>query len=339
MKAVVYDTYGSPDVLELREIDEPVVRDDQVLVRVCATSLNPADWHIMRGLPYLVRLVIGLRKPSKTAVLGNDIAGEVVEVGKNVTRFRPADEVFGRTRASARPDRRDAVATGGCAEYACVSDDLPVPKPVNLTFEQAAAVPLAALTALQALRDKGGVQPEQKVLINGASGGVGTFAVQIAQSFGADVTGVCSTKNLAMVRSIGADRVIDYTQKDFTKSGQRYDLILDTMDRSLPDLRHALTRRGALVIIGGSAGRWINGLGRESKVRALSPFVGQRLQPFLTKWNQQGLHALKELIEAGKVTPVIDRAYPLSEAPEAIRYLEGGHARGKIVITVRGAGD
>jgi len=190
MKAVVYDTYGSADVLELREIHKPVVRDDQVLVKVRATSLNPADWHIMRGLPYLVRLIIGLRKPSKAAVLGSDIAGQVAAVGKNVTRFRPADEVFGRTRAAARPDRRDAVAAGGCAEYACVSDDLLVPKPANLTFEQAAAVPMAALTALQALRDKGGVQPGQKVLINGASGGVSTFAVQIAKSFGANVTGV-----------------------------------------------------------------------------------------------------------------------------------------------------
>jgi NADPH:quinone reductase-like Zn-dependent oxidoreductase len=334
VKAVVYDSYGSPDVLALREIDQPVVRDDQVLLRIRAASLNAADWHLMRGLPYLVRLINGLRKPSKTTALGGDLAGQVESVGKNVTQFRTGDEVFGRTRAAIRPDRRDAIATGGCAEYACVSDDLLVPKPANLTFEQAAAVPLAGLTALQALRDKGGIQSRQKVLINGASGGVGTFAVQIAKSFGADVTGVCSTSNMDMVRSIGADQVIDYTHEDFTKSGQRYDLILDIGDRSLSDLRRTLTPRGTLVIIGGSAGRWINGLGRESKVRVLSPFVSQRLQPFLTKWNQQDLHVLKELIEAGKVTPVIDRTYPLSEAPEAIRYLEGGHARGKIVITV-----
>jgi NADPH:quinone reductase-like Zn-dependent oxidoreductase len=334
VKAVVYDTYGSPDVLRLTEIDQPVARDDQVLLRVRATSVNAADWHLMRGLPYLVRLINGLRKPSKATVLGSDIAGQVEAVGKDVTRFRPGDEVFGRTRAALRPDRRDVVAAGGCAEYACVSDDVLVPKPANLTFEQAAAVPLAALTALQALRDKGGVQPGQNVLINGASGGVGTFAVQTAKSFGADVTGVCSTSNTDMVRSIGADQVIDYTQEDFTKSGQRYDLILDIGDRSLSDLRRALTPKGALVIIGGSAGRWINGLGRENKVRVLSPFVSQRLQPFLTKWNRQDLHVLKELIEAGKVTPVIDRTYPLSEAPEAIRYLEGGHARGKVVITV-----
>ena len=334
MKAVVYDTYGSPDVLELAEIDEPVVRDDQVLVRVRAASVNPADWHFMRGLPYLVRMINGLRKPRKATVLGSDMAGQVEAVGKNVTRFRPGDEVFGRTRAAHRPDRRAAVATGGCAEYACVSDDLLELKPANLTFEQAAAVPLAALSALQALRDKGNVRPGQKVLINGASGGVGTFAVQIAKSFGAEVTGVCSTRNVDMVRSIGTDQVIDYTQDDFTKSGQRYDLILDNGDRSLSDCRHALTRKGTLVVIGGSAGRWIDGLGRANKARVLSPFVSQRLHPFLTRWSKQDLHVVKDLIEAGKVTPVIDRTYPLSEAPEAIRHLEGGHARGKIVSTV-----
>jgi NADPH:quinone reductase-like Zn-dependent oxidoreductase len=334
VKAVIYDTYGSPDVLALREIDKPLVRDDQVLVRVCATSLNPADWHLMRGLPYLVRLINGLRKPSKATVLGGDVAGQVEAVGKNVTRFSPGDEVFGRTRAAIRPDRRDAVATGGCAEYACVIEDVLVPKPANLTFEQAAAVPLAALTALQALRDKGDLQPGQKVLINGASGGVGTFVVQIAKSFGAYVTGVCGSSNVDMVRSIGADQVTDYTQEDFTTSGQRYDLILDIGDRSLSDLRRALAPRGTLVTIGGSAGRWIDGLGRENKLRVLSPFVSQRLQPFLTKWNQPDLQALKELIEAVKVTPVIDRAYTLSEAPDAMRYLERGHARGKIVLTV-----
>ena len=334
MKAVVYDTYGSPDVLVLKEIDQPVVGDDQVLVRVCATSLNPADWHFMRGLPYLVRLINGLRKPSKATVLGSDIAGRVEAVGKDVTRVRSGDEVFGRTRSAHRPDRRDVVAAGGCAEYACVTEDVLVPKPANLSFEQAAAVPLAALTALQALRDTGRMQPGQRVLINGASGGVGTFAVQIAKSLGADVTGVCSTSNLEMVRSIGADQVIDYSQEDFTKSGQRYDLILDLGDRSLSSLRRALTPKGALVTIGGSAGRWINGLGRQNKLHLLSPFVSERLQPFLTRWNQQDLHVLKELIEAGKVTPVIDRTYPLSEAREAMRHLERGHARGKIVITV-----
>jgi NADPH:quinone reductase-like Zn-dependent oxidoreductase len=334
MRAVVYDRYGSPDVLKLTEIDEPVVRDDQVLVRVRAASVNPADWHFMRGLPYLVRMINGLRRPRKATVLASDLAGQVEAVGKNVTRFRPGDQVFGRTRAAHRPDRRAEVATGGCAEYACVPDDLLGLKPANLTFEQAAAVPLAALTALQALRDKGSLQAGQKVLINGASGGVGTFAVQIARSFGAEVTGVCSTPNVDMVRSIGAGQVIDYTQQDFTKSGQRYDLILDTGDRSLSDCRRALTPKGTLVVIGGSAGRWIDGLGRANKARALSPFVSQRLHPFLTKWSRQDLNLVKELIEAGKVTPVIDRTYPLSQAPEAIRHLEGGHARGKIVITV-----
>ena len=334
MKAIVYGRYGSPDVLELTDIDQPVVRDDQVLVRVRAASVNPADWHFIRGLPYLVRMINGLRKPRKPTVLASDMAGQVEAVGKNVTRFRPGDQVFGRTRAAHRPDRRAAVAAGGCAEYACVPDDLLELKPASLTFEQAAAVPLAALTALQALRDKGNIQPGQKVLINGASGGVGTFAVQIAKSFGAEVTGVCSTTNMDMVRSAGADHVIDYTQDDFTKSGQRYDLILDTGDRSLSDCRRALTPKGTLVVIGGSAGHWIDGLGRANRARVLSPFVSQRLHPFLTKWNRQDLHAVKDLIEAGKVTPVIDRTYPLNEAPDAIRYLEGGHARGKIVITV-----
>ena len=334
MKAIVYGTYGSPDVLELTDIDQPVVRDDQVLVRVRAASVNPADWRFMRGLPYLVRMINGLRKPRKATVLASDMAGQVEAAGKNVTRFRPGDQVFGRTRAAHRPDRHATVATGGCAEYACVPDDLLELKPANLTFEQAAAVPLAALTALQALRDKGNIQPGQKVLINGASGGVGTFAVQIAKSFGAEVTGVCSTRNMDMVRSAGADHVIDYTQDDFTKSGQRYDLILDTGDRSLSDCRRALTPKGTLIVIGGSAGRWIDGLGRANKARVLSPFVSQRLRPFLTKWDNHDLHIVKDLIEAGKVTPVIDRTYPLNEAPEAIRYLEGGHARGKIVITI-----
>jgi len=244
MRAVVYDRYGSPDVLKLTEIDKPVVRDDQVLVRVRAASVNPADWHFMRGLPYLVRMINGLRRPRKATVLASDLAGQVEAVGKNVTRFRPGDQVFGRTRAAHRPDRRAEVATGGCAEYACVPDDLLGLKPANLTFEQAAAVPLAALTALQALRDKGSLQAGQKVLINGASGGVGTFAVQIARSFGAEVTGVCSTPNVDMVRSIGAGQVIDYTQQDFAKDGRRYDLILDAGDRSLSDLRCALTPKG-----------------------------------------------------------------------------------------------
>jgi NADPH:quinone reductase-like Zn-dependent oxidoreductase len=323
MKAIVQDEYGPPDVLELREIDKPVVEDDQVLVCVHATSANPADWHFMRGVPYIMRPQSGLGKP-KNSVLGRDIAGRVEAVGKDVTRFRPGDEVFAN------------VETGGFAEYACVSEGLLAPKPPNLTFEQAAAVPLAALTALQGLRDAGRVQPGQKVLIIGASGGVGTFAVQIAKSFGADVTGVCSTRNLEMVRSLGADHVIDYTQDDFTQNGRKYDLIFQLAGtRSPSECRRALTSQGTLVLSSGeSDGRWLGPVDRIIKAVVLSPFVSQKLGTFLAKPNKEDLQFLKELIEAGKVTPVIDRTYSLSEVPEAIRYLEEGHARGKVVITV-----
>jgi NADPH:quinone reductase-like Zn-dependent oxidoreductase len=323
MKAIVQDEYGPPDVLELREIDKPVVEDDQVLVRVHASSANPADWHFMRGVPYIMRPQSGLGKP-KNSVLGRDIAGRVEAVGKDVTRFRPGDEVFAN------------VETGGFAEYACVSEGLLAPKPPNLTFEQAAAVPLAALTALQGLRDAGRVQPGQKVLIIGASGGVGTFAVQIAKSFGADVTGVCSTRNLEMVRSLGADHVIDYTQDDFTQNGRKYDLIFQLAGtRSPSECRRALTSQGTLVLSSGeSDGRWLGPVDRIIKAVVLSPFVSQKLGTFLAKPNKEDLQFLKELIEAGKVTPVIDRTYSLSEVPEAIRYLEEGHARGKVVITV-----
>jgi NADPH:quinone reductase-like Zn-dependent oxidoreductase len=323
MKAIVYHEYGSPDVLELREIDKPVVEDDEVLVRVRAASANPADWHFMRGQPYIMRPQSGLRRP-RNSVLGRDISGQVEAVGKDVTRFRPGDEVFGD------------VETAGFAEYRCVTEGFLGPKPANLTFEQAAAVPLAALTALQGLRDAGQVQPEQKVLIIGASGGVGTFAVQIAKWLGADVTGVCSTRNVEMVRSLGADHVIDYTQEDFTQSGQKYDLILQLAGtRSPSDCRRALTPKGTLVLSSGeSDGRWIGPVDRIIKAVALSPFVSQKLGSFLAKPNEEDLQFLKELIEAGKVKPVIDRRYPLSEAPEAIRYLEEGHARGKVVITV-----
>jgi NADPH:quinone reductase-like Zn-dependent oxidoreductase len=323
MKAVVQDKYGPPHVLELREIDKPVVKDDEVLVRVRAASANPADWHFMRGLPYIMRPQAGLGKP-KNSVLGRDIAGQVERVGKDVTRYRPGDEVFAN------------VETGGFAEYACVSEGFVGLKPANLTVEQAAAVPLAALTALQGLRDAGQLQPEQKVLIIGASGGVGTFAVQIAKSFGAEVTGVCSTKNVEMVRSLGADHVIDYTQEDFTQSGQKYDLIFQLAGtRSPSDCRRALTSKGTLLLSSGeSRGRLIGPVGRMIKAAVLSPFVSQKLGAFLAKPNQDDLQFLKELIEAGKVKPVIDRTYPLSEAPDAIRYLEEGHARGKVVITV-----
>jgi NADPH:quinone reductase-like Zn-dependent oxidoreductase len=323
MKAIVQDRYGSPDVLELREIDKPVVKDDEVLVRVRAASANPADWHYMRGLPYIMRPQAGLGKP-KNNVLGRDVAGQVEAVGKAVTTFRLGDEVFAN------------VETGGFAEYACVSEGFLEPKPANLTFEQAAAVPLAALTALQGLRDAGRVHPKQKVLIIGASGGVGTFAVQIAKSFGAEVTGVCSTRNVEMVRSLGADDVIDYTHRDFTQSGQKYDLIFQLAGtRSPSDCRRALTSKGTLVVSSGeSDGRWIGPVDRMIKASVLSPFVSQKLGSFLAKPNKDDLRFLKELIEDGKLKPVIDRTYPLSEAPDAIRYLEEGHARGKVVITV-----
>jgi NADPH:quinone reductase-like Zn-dependent oxidoreductase len=323
MKAIVQDEYGSPDVLELREIDQPVVKDDEALVRVHATSANPADWHFMRGLPYVMRPQAGLRKP-KNGVLGRDIAGQVEAVGQDVTRFRPGDEVFAN------------VERGGFAEYACVSEGLLVLKPANLTFEQAAAVPLAALTALQGLRDAGQVQPGQKVLIIGASGGVGTFAVQIAKALGADVTAVCSTRNVELVRSIGADHVIDYIENDFTESGQKYDLILQLAGtRSPSDCRRVLASKGTLLLSSGeSDGRWIGPVDRIIKAAVLSPFVSQKLRPFLAKPDQDDLQFLKELIEAGKVKPVIDRTYSLGGAPAAIRYLEEGHARGKVVITV-----
>jgi NADPH:quinone reductase-like Zn-dependent oxidoreductase len=323
MKAIVQDRYGSPDVLELKEIDKPVAKDNEVLVRVQAASANPADWHLMRGDPYIARLQMGLLKP-KNKVLGRDVAGTVEAVGKNATQFQPGDEVY------AEAD------TGSFAEYTCVSKDVVGLKPANLTFEQAAAVPLAAVTALQGLRDVGQVQPMQKVLIIGASGGVGTFAVQIAKRFGADVTGVCSTRNVEMVRSLGADHVIDYTQEDFTQGGQKYDLIFQLAGTRSPlDYRRALTPKGTLVLTSGeSSGHLIGPVGRIIKAVLLSPFVSQKLGSFLAKPSKDDLQFLKELIEAGKVTPVIDRTYPLREVPEAIRYLEEGHARGKVVITV-----
>jgi NADPH:quinone reductase-like Zn-dependent oxidoreductase len=326
MKALVYERYGPPDVLELREVDKPVVGDDEVLVRVHATSVNPVDWHTMTGTPYLVRLESGLRKP-KREVLGVDFAGTVEAVGRNVQRFQPGDEVFGA---------RD----GAFAEYVCVREDRAVAlKPANVTFEQAAAVPVAALSALQGLRDKGQIQQGQKVLINGGSGGVGTFAVQIAKSFGAEVTGVCSTRNVDTVRSIGADHVIDYTQEDFTQGGHRYDLILDIAgNRSWSDYRRVLDEKATVVVVGGpKKGRWIGPLSQVVKLR-LSSLGGSRrvVAPFLAKMNKEDLVVLQELLEAGTVTPVIDRQYELSELREALRYLGEGHARGKVVVTVLG---
>jgi NADPH:quinone reductase-like Zn-dependent oxidoreductase len=316
MKAIVQNEYGSPDVFELKEINKPVVKDDEVLVRVYAAALHAGDYFTMRGVPYMVRMVAGWPKP-KNYVPGFDVAGHVEAVGKNVTRFQPGDEVFG-------------ACNGTCAEYACAGEDKFVLKPANLTFEQAAAIPTSALAALHGLRDAGKVQPGQKVLINGASGGVGTFAVQIAKSLGAEVTGVCSTRNVDMIRSIGADHVIDYTQEDFTQSGQRYDLILDNVgNHSFSDCRRALTSQGTLIPNTGHAG-----MGYVVKAFVLSAFVRQQGGPFISMPNNEDLVVLKELVEAGKVKPVIDRTYPLSETPEAIGYIGEGHARGKVVITI-----
>jgi NADPH:quinone reductase-like Zn-dependent oxidoreductase len=328
MKAIVRDTYGSADVLELRDIDTPVVGDAEVLVRVHAAGVDQGVWHVMAGLPYPIRLAgYGLRAP-KTPVLGADVAGVVEAVGNDVTRFRPGDEVFG-------------IGTGSFAGHALARADKLAPKPAKLTFEQAAAVAISGLTALQAVRDHGKVQPGQQVLIIGASGGVGTYAVQVAKAFGAEVTGVCSTAKVDMVRSIGADHVIDYTQDDFADSGQRYDVIIDIGgNASLARLRRALTPKGTLVIAGGETdGRWLGGTDRQLRALALSPFVGQKLGTFVSREKHEDMLVLKELIEAGKVTPVIDRTYPLGDVPEAIRYLRAGRARGKVVITVRGAGD
>ncbi len=327
MSAIVQDTYGSADVLELRDIDTPVVGDDDVLVRVHAASAHIGDWHIMTGLPYMLRIIartsgFGLRAP-KASVRGQDFAGRVEAVGKDVTRFQPGDEVFG-------------TCDGSFAEYATARQDKVAPKPANLTFEQAATVPTSGFAALQALRDKGRVRPGQKVLIIGAGGAVGTFAVQIAKAFGAHVTGVCSTSKVDLVRSIGADEVIDYTRVDFADSGQHYDLILATAGaRTLSQLRRALTPRGTLVIVGAEGGgRWFGGFDRSLRAPMLSPFVSQKLRMLASKENGEDLVVLKELIETGKVTPVIDKTYPLSEVPEAMRHLEAGHARGKVVITV-----
>jgi NADPH:quinone reductase-like Zn-dependent oxidoreductase len=323
MKAIVRDTYGSPDVLELRDIDRPEIADEEVLVRVHAAGVGRDVWHVMTGLPYPIRLAgYGLRAP-KNPVIGSDVAGVVEALGKDVSRFQPGDEVFG-------------IGKGSYAEYVCAREDKLAHKPANLTFEQAAVVAISGLTALQALRDHGKVRPGQEVLVIGASGGVGTFAVQVAKAFGAHVTGVCSTTKVDMVRSIGADHVIDYTQEDFAEGDQRYDLILDIGgNSSLSRLRRALTPEGTLVITGGETdGRWLGGTDRQIRALMLSPFVGQKLGTFVSSENHEDMIVLKELIEAGKVTPVIDRTYPLSEVPEAIRYLEEGHARGKVVITV-----
>ena len=323
MKAIVQDTYGSADVLELRDIGKPEIASDGVLVCVHAAGVDRGVWHLTTGLPYPVRLAgYGLCAP-KTPVPGTNMAGVVAAVGHEVTRFQPGDEVFG-------------IGKGAFAEYARAPENKLAPKPANLTFEQAAAVPVSGLTALQGLRDHGRVQPGQEVLITGASGGVGTFAVQLAKVFGAQVTGVCSTTKGNLVRSLGAGDVIDYTREDFADGKRRYDVILDIGGNpSLSRLRRALAPEGTLVIAGGeTGGRWLGGTDRQLRALLLSRFVSQQLTTFLCNENHEDLLVLKELIEAGKITPVIDRSYPLSEAPKAIRYLEQGHARGKVVITV-----
>jgi NADPH:quinone reductase-like Zn-dependent oxidoreductase len=324
MKAIVQDKYGSAEVLHLRANSKPAIGEHDVLVRVRAAAVNPADWAIMGGLPYIARPapMYGLRTP-KNGIRGTDVAGQVEAVGSAVTLFRPGDEVFGWCR-------------GAFAEYAAASEDGLVVKPANLTFEQAATLPMAGSVALQALRDHGDFHVGQKVLVNGASGGIGTFAVQIARSLGAEVTGVCSTSNVDMVRSIGADHVIDYTRVDFTKSGERYDFILDNIsNRSLSDLRRVLTPTGMLVPNGGQfQNRWFSSAGRLIKAMVSFRFVSQRLGRFVVAQKHDDLIALKELIDAGKVTPVIDRTYPLSQTAAAMDYVGTGHARGKVVISV-----
>jgi NADPH:quinone reductase-like Zn-dependent oxidoreductase len=323
MKAIVYTKYGSPDNLELKDVEKPTPKDDEVLIKVHAASVNSGDLHLLRADPFLTRLYSGLLKP-KFNILGADIAGQVEAVGKTVKQFKPGDEVFGDI---------SACSWGGFAEYVCARENALVLKPANISFEEAAAVPMAAVTALQGLREKGNIQPGQKVLINGASGGVGTFAVQIAKSFGAEVTGICSTRNLDVVRSIGADHVVDYTQVDFTQNGQHYDLVIAANGyHPISDYRRALSPKGTYVMTGGSTvqlseamfqGAWISMTG------------SQKMGNLLAKPNQKDLAFMKELLEAGKVVPVIDKRYPLSDVPEAIRYLEAGHAQGKVVINVQ----
>ena len=322
MKAIVIEKYGSPDVLQFKEVERPTPNDNQVLVRVQAASANPLDWHLMRGEPFIARLMgTGLLKP-KSSKVGADVAGRVEAVGKDVTQFKPGDEVFG-------------TCNGSFAEYACAREDRLALKPANVSFEEAAAIPVAATTALQGLRNKGRIQPGQKLLVNGASGGVGTFAVQIAKSYGTEVTGVCSTRNLDLVRKIGADHVVDYTQEDFTKNEQqRYDLIFDAVgNRSVSDYKRALKRGGTCAVAGFSS------MPRMFEHSALGPLMSKTGNKKvggmgMAKINQNDLVFLKQLVEAQKVRPVIDRRYPLSETADAIRYLEAGHAQGKVVIAV-----
>ena len=320
MKAIVYCDYGSPDVLKLETIAKPTPSDTQVLVKVRAASVNPFDWHFMRGEPRIMRVELGLRKP-KGMRIGVDFAGVVEAVGKDVRQFKAGDEVFGGK-------------TGAFAEYVVIAEQFLIPKPANISFEQAGAVHIAGLTALQGLRDSGKLQAGQKVLINGASGGVGTFAVQIAKTLGAHVTGVCSTRNIELVRSIGADHVVDYTSEDFTRAAERYDLILDLVgNHGLLAVRRALTPNGKYVMIGGPAGRWLAPMDTVIRAFMLAPFVKQEMGFMMSKVNRDDLMFLRELMQSGKLRPVIDKTYPLSQTRDAVAYVETGRARGKVVIT------
>jgi NADPH:quinone reductase-like Zn-dependent oxidoreductase len=318
MKAIVYTEYGSTDVLRYAEVEKPAPEDGEVLVKIGAAAVNPLDWHYMRGTPYPMRLMAGLRRP-KLQRLGADLAGRVEAVGRGVTRFKPGDEVFG-------------VRQGAFAEYVCAPEDKLALKPAGLSFEEAAAVPVAAITALHGLRDKGGIRAGQKVLVDGASGGVGTFAVQIAKAFGAEVTAVCSPGNAGKLRALGADEVIDYSRQDFTRNGERYELILGANAyHSLFDYRRALSARGTFVLVGGSGALVLQLMFLGPLLSRLS---GKKSRFMIAKLGNESLTFLKELLEAGKIKPVIDRRYPLSETAEAIRYVEAGHAKGKVIITV-----
>ena len=324
MRAFVYCDYGPPDIVRLATIEKPVASDGEVLIRVRAAAVNPLDWHYVRGVPYVMRLDSGLRKPASMRV-GVDFAGTVEAIGGGVTRFKPGDDVFGGR-------------TGAFAEYVVMREDRPLVRmPPGVTFEQAASLPIAAVTALQGLRDKGAVRAGQKVLVNGASGGVGTFAVQIAKHLGAEVTGVCSTRNVEMVRSIGADRVIDYTTTDFTQEGVRYDVMLDNVgNHPVAACRRVLTDTGRYVLVGGGGPndhRWIGPFGRVVPMYAMRPFVSQDLRVFIAELNAADLDLLATLVQRGTVTPVIDRRYPFAEVPRAIAYLEQGRARGKVIVT------
>ncbi|MEN3613639.1 NAD(P)-dependent alcohol dehydrogenase [Plantactinospora sp. ZYX-F-223] len=328
MKAAILRSYGPPDALDLTDVQRPAPGDGEVLVRVRATSVNPYDWHHIRGEPLVARLLPdgpALRAPG-ISILGCDMAGQVEAVGRNVTEFRPGDDVYA------------LLSGGGFGEYVCVREDLLAAKPANLSYEQAAAVPMAGVTALVGLRDVGRIQPGQRVLVNGASGGVGTFAVQLARAFGATVTGVCSSRNVDLVRSLGADEVVDYTTEDFTRRGRRYDLLLDNAgSRSVPAYRRVLTRNGTLVLVGGPAGRWLQPAGRVFAALAVGPLVSQRIaiaDAVRCPDKKQCLRLLAELIEDGRVTPVVDRRYPFAEIRAAVRYQEEGHSPGKVVVTL-----